>query len=806
MEPRSTSSSSCIGVANGSHVVPLGFEGGNAPKIPWKSFNNPTPATLATPNASILASIVANKMNAVRGASSGSTRASPTKRASASPSRVSMTVTETGPYYPQQALGASRSHGFLDMRVISASTLVDESVSEEERISDIKSPLAPVTVVATNESGTLGELKNKKKKKKNSKKKRGKQKKKTSTGGEQGDVPECATMEESLTNKTASNDSDDSSDEGLEEGTQTVVLNSLAEEKVSIQAHLAEVAEALTIRDFAGGVATEVADSNCLESKIGSLPRLTAIPEKLPRVGGIPAVSESNLSISPDFGPGNAYVKRNSKSSVMEISNEEPSLVNKNHRSGQTSSNASPIPEFQKLVVSSAVDPSFYADIIDEVTRVLGYQLISLSRKPDVHPSHGSQTLRRSFQYDTQTAGGTCVKGSLHMQVQRSAKSAPLTRAALLTLQKKTTSNRHTSQTSVLHISATADANAATPIAQDVQKCDLRVVRAAAYGAYVSSSSCASVPEVVCIVARGGFGVPVLRRFSAAPASQRVEDEGWELVGVRWVRGGLGEHQARAVTPYAVGDPKWRDSLQWLCTTTGESGDGYMVVVVRKIDAFREVDAILASLLESYISINSQSDSSSTSHSSSCSQNLTKTDCLGLSLLSSLNAEMAYSTLTVFFRDFDLIPPRQSPHRRRYRREHGPDDSHAAVSGAAIAQSLVSPPRGAYTFCMLQNTEGPGAMRGVAALCALLVDSGCVVCGLRVTALGHVTAGRMAELPECGGVDSEGATGDEGDFDDDDVDAGETVGVQASDFRQWVTEAGSVIMVVVWGVEVVGFA
>ncbi|KAJ3204290.1 hypothetical protein HDU82_005938 [Entophlyctis luteolus] len=484
---------------------------------------------------------------------------------------------------------AAKSHGLLDLRVISASTLVDESVSEEElRISAGNSAIAPGTKVKENETETSGGLKNKKKKK-NNKKKRGKQKKKALADGEQSDVTAESKMEEILTNKTSSNECEESSFEGLEDGgAETGTFVSFADEKGSIQVHLAEVAETLAIRDFTGVINTSDTDSNCFERKETDLRGSTAIADKSVS-GGISIVSGVNLSRNSDSRSGNSSSKRNPKSSVADTSNEQPLQFNKNPRTIQSSQNACAIPEFQKIVVSSAIDASFYADIIDEITRVLGYLLISLSRCTFSFFLH-----MFSFQSDTQIVPETCTKGSLHIQVQRTAKSTPLTRAALLMLQKKTTRNRNASPTTAVYITAAADANAASTAPQDTQKCDQRVVRAATYGAYVrAGGACASVPEVVCIVARGGFGVPVLRRFTLATASQHAEEDDWEFVGVRWVRGGLGEHQARAVTPYGVGHPKWRDSLRWLCTTTGESDDGYMVVVVRKLDGFREVDAIL---------------------------------------------------------------------------------------------------------------------------------------------------------------------------------------------------------------------
>ncbi|KAJ3384920.1 hypothetical protein HDU84_002584 [Entophlyctis sp. JEL0112] len=771
----------CSALSSSSvNMEPLGCEGANAASILPRSFNSPNPGTLATPNLSTLASIVPSKTNADCGQSSKPTTANPIKNASASQSRASVNISETEVQFPPNIFSAAKSHGLLDLRVISASTLVDESVSEEElRISAGNSAIAPGTKVKENETETSGGLKNKKKKK-NNKKKRGKQKKKALADGEQSDVTAESKMEEILTNKTSSNECEESSFEGLEDGgAETGALVSFADEKGSIQVHLAEVAETLAIRDFAGVINTSDTDSNCFERKETDLRGSTAIADKSVS-GGISIVSGVNLSRNSDSRSGNSSSKRNPKSSVADTSNEQPLQFNKNPRTIQSSQNACAIPEFQKIVVSSAIDASFYADIIDEITRVLGYLLISLSRKPDICGSSQTPQITRrfSFQSDTQIVPETCTKGSLHIQVQRTAKSTPLTRAALLMLQKKTTRNRNASPTTAVYITAAADANAASTAPQDTQKCDQRVVRAATYGAYVRAGlgACASVPEVVCIVARGGFGVPVLRRFTLATASQHAEEDDWEFVGVRWVRGGLGEHQARAVTPYGVGHPKWRDSLRWLCTTTGESDDGYMVVVVRKLDGFRAVDAILASLLESYISINSKSESSR------------------LSLLSSLNAEMAYSTLTVFFRDYDLIPPQQSAQRHQHRREHGPDDTHAAANGAAIAQSLVSPPRGAYTFCILRNKEGPGTMRAIAVLCARLIDSGCVVCGLRVTSVGHLTAARMAEWPQRDGVDADWSMGDDnGDAEE----ARDPVGVPGSDFPEWITDAGSVIMLVI---------
>ncbi|KAJ3127936.1 hypothetical protein HK100_009453 [Physocladia obscura] len=438
------------------------------------------------------------------------------------------------------------------------------------------------------------------------------------------------------------------------------------------------------------------------------------------------------------------------------------------------------IPEWQKIVISSAVDTSLYADLIEEVVRTLGYELHSISRKPDVYPTttYPFQHQNRENDYNHKTPSQSFTKATLHILVKRTSHSTPMHPTGVLCLKtlvekslKRFIRSKSSGETRNL-ITAYSDnlpvLHAADTLTASAEKSISRLTRTETFGCYATHDP--ATPDIVCVVARGGFGIPVLRTL-VGDNSHR-----FEFLGLKYIKGGLMEHQARIVTPFKVGSLKWRKSLEWLVDDDEKLG-GFMIVVLRKIGAFREVDEIMTSLIESYSSINTDSQNKSAevlSELSSAQPTLTKSDRVGLSLLASLNPEMCYATLTSFFRDADLIPT-SSPELK--------DCAYGISHPAAISASLISPPRGANCLTFIRAPAGYQYFGG---LFAEVAKSGLVISVARLTSIGEVTAGRLAAISrqETSGSGHNNSVG---------------IDFEGEDLSKWITESGPIIMLIVWG-------
>jgi hypothetical protein len=188
-------------------------------------------------------------------------------------------------------------------------------------------------------------------------------------------------------------------------------------------------------------------------------------------------------------------------------------------------------------------------------------------------------------------------------------------------------------------------------------KAIIRLLQTELKGCYYHDPDPSSA-QVACITARGGFGLSLLRRMVVERAQAM---DSFELIGLKFLNG-LTEAQAKIITPYPVGHPKWQASLRELISTSDEYSDhGIWMLVVRKVNAYKYLETMVSSYLESFSSLSqpiatSTSLSPSTSISSSVdfSPHLSADERLRLSIILSRNPEMCYATLNIFFRDSEL--------------------------------------------------------------------------------------------------------------------------------------------------------
>ncbi|KAI8614890.1 hypothetical protein BC830DRAFT_1125317 [Chytriomyces sp. MP71] len=498
------------------------------------------------------------------------------------------------------------------------------------------------------------------------------------------------------------------------------------------------------------------------------------------------------------------------------------------------------VPAWQRLVLSSGVSPVYYADLIDEVVRVMGYELFQIQRKPDVYMPVTSHPRRfhRSVDGEQTPFVPPCTKGSLHLYLKRTNKSMPLTpfaglqhlRVCISRLQLERAqelnpppiNSRNRTITSETEIDRAANIpfefftayREYEPLQslipgemRNVGKSIYRQHRAESFGSYVFPSheadSGAPVPQVVCVVARGGFGVPVLRTLTKMAGVSGTD--GMEFLGMRYMQAML-PFQARIVTPYRVGDVKWAASVRFLAgpvrdvfgdgavdgdaafeeaeSSTAEEveegGEGLMVIVLRKVNAFEEIQSVIASLFESYSSLGFKDARPENDNT------LNPEEKMRLSLLVSLNPEMSYATLTAFFRDSDLIPAKWSCGGLT-----SPDDPEVVSNPGAIPMSLISPPRGHQALLVMKASAG---WKCIAVLLQYLSSNGFVLSAFRHIIVGTATASKLVAVPD------ENVTQREG---DEAVTAyiGEdgSVGVRMDGLASWITGA-PVIVMVLWGV------
>ncbi|TPX77499.1 hypothetical protein CcCBS67573_g01215 [Chytriomyces confervae] len=467
------------------------------------------------------------------------------------------------------------------------------------------------------------------------------------------------------------------------------------------------------------------------------------------------------------------------------------------------------IPQWQKLVISSHVSTVYYADLIDEVIRTLGYKLVSICRKPDSYPQnlafgHSRRIVAGQESFTTEFTP-PCTKGSLHLYLQRTESSTPLTSKLglehLRTYMAKQMqhqsegadggiSSRPSSARTNAEVSTVKERQHPGPIMfsvsreqdphinglfssdlRSLSKSHARLQRAELFGCYVGGLNAngeaalppggVQIPQVLCVLARGGFGVPVMRTLL------KKKKDGLEFLGLRYVKALL-PFQARIVTPYGVCDPKWAASCRFLSAGCAdvygegvaneafegheeedggdnkeENGDnGYMIIVLRKVNAFQEVDGFISSFIDSYSSLGL--DAGHGVHDESA---LTSADKLHLSLLVSQNPEMAYATLTSFFRDSDLIPERwvgaltgPSAHIKGLT---SPDDPEVISNPTAIPLSLICPPRGHHALLLLKGSS----CRCLGSLLdRLILDSGLVLTSVRFMSLSSTTAGKLVSV------------------------------------------------------------
>ncbi|KAI8841911.1 hypothetical protein BJ741DRAFT_593640 [Chytriomyces cf. hyalinus JEL632] len=467
------------------------------------------------------------------------------------------------------------------------------------------------------------------------------------------------------------------------------------------------------------------------------------------------------------------------------------------------------IPQWQKLVISSHVSTVYYADLIDEVIRTLGYKLVSICRKPDSYPQnmafgHSRRIVAGQEGFSTDFAP-PCTKGSLHLYLQRTESSTPLTSklglehlrtymakqmqhqseggdggissrpsSARSNAEASTAKERQHPGPAMFSVSREQDPHSNGLFTSDLRslsKSHARLQRAELFGCYVGGLNAngeaalppggVQIPQVLCVLARGGFGVPVMRTLL------KKKQDGLEFLGLRYVKALL-PFQARIVTPYGVCDPKFAASCRFLSAGCADvygegvaneafvgheeeargdnkeenSDHGYMIIVLRKVNAFQEVDGFISSFIDSYSSLGL--DAGHGDHDESA---LTSTDKLHLSLLVSQNPEMAYATLTSFFRDSDLIPERwvgastgPSAHIKGLT---SPDDPEVISNPTAIPLSLICPPRGHHALLLLKGSS----CRCLGSLLDMLIlDSGLLLTSVRFMSLSSTTAGKLSSV------------------------------------------------------------
>jgi hypothetical protein len=100
------------------------------------------------------------------------------------------------------------------------------------------------------------------------------------------------------------------------------------------------------------------------------------------------------------------------------------------------------------------------------------------------------------------------------------------------------------------------------------------------------------------VTARTSFAMPLLQQLL------EVQENSFELLGLKFLSS-LSMNQARVLTPFDVENWKWQSSIDALVSTsdekTGSSHPGWISIVVRKVDAHREVDSMICTFCHSYV-------------------------------------------------------------------------------------------------------------------------------------------------------------------------------------------------------------
>ncbi|KAJ3417554.1 hypothetical protein HDV05_000011 [Chytridiales sp. JEL 0842] len=401
------------------------------------------------------------------------------------------------------------------------------------------------------------------------------------------------------------------------------------------------------------------------------------------------------------------------------------------------------IPEWQRLVFAAQVPSLMYADLMDEVVRKLGYVLHHVIRKPVISiGSSGYPQYANSRRFPPTPSNPNAA--SLHVTIRKTESSTPLVPDGLAhlnnfikrrignssSINSSTSSSSSSSSSNVSFVEAFSDRpnsfyeDFVDPRMQ--QKSSQRIIKSELQGTYYCDPD-ANIPQVVCIAARGGFGVSLLRRITSTP------DE-FDLIGLQFLPC-LTEDQAKIVVPYPVGHPKCAPAIAELMSDhrNHESNDdeeepekGVWILVVRKVNAYQEVDALVSSFLDSFSSLTTPSKSATGTFNG-----LNTEDRLRLSILPSRNIEMCYATLTAFFRDSDLsipenatsLPPLPST---KDDASKSTDTSIPSFPINSIPKSHIAPPRGILVSVLVKlfdpsapppstkSTEPTGVVPGAA--------------------------------------------------------------------------------------------
>ncbi|KAI9094054.1 hypothetical protein DFS34DRAFT_252013 [Phlyctochytrium arcticum] len=219
------------------------------------------------------------------------------------------------------------------------------------------------------------------------------------------------------------------------------------------------------------------------------------------------------------------------------------------------------------------------------------------------------------------------------------------------------------------------------------------------------------LPQVVFLAARISFATPILKKL--LDAANR-----FELLGVKYLKE-IDMDRAKYLTPYQVGDSKWMPSLEHI-TRKGESAQGWIMLVVRKSNAFEKVDDIVDSYLKSYLSISEvpvpetsklgrrrrnqghkEPKTESVHKPAAESGHFDTLEELKLNVLVSANVESCYQQMTMFFRDSELVPGgTQNWEDQAY---HPPWYLHDPY----ITKTLLDHPTFLSTVCIVQSALFP---------------------------------------------------------------------------------------------------
>lgn len=122
-------------------------------------------------------------------------------------------------------------------------------------------------------------------------------------------------------------------------------------------------------------------------------------------------------------------------------------------------------------------------------------------------------------------------------------------------------------------------------------------------------------PQVVVVACRAGFAIPLLKKFlepiQSSTSSGHLDDmvgirenyfnkdemdwiPTFEVLGLKYVES-IDEFHAKMLTPFDLGDFKWRRSLEILMEELDQdSGSrGWMFMALRKSDALKDVNDVV---------------------------------------------------------------------------------------------------------------------------------------------------------------------------------------------------------------------